>query len=179
MTRYRTLKTLFMRYRRPGDIVFACLFLVFSLALLSQIGSQTEWKGGAKLFAEPRFWPAISLSAMTLFAALHFIGSALSERIPGRLAEVSFWVRSIEYTVWFMAYVLAVPRIGYLPASLIFAVLIAIRSGYRSPRMLCGAAAAAVTTVVVFRSFLQVKIPGGAIYDQFPDGLRQIMLTYF
>ncbi len=179
MTQFRTLKTLFKRYRRPGDIVFAGLFLVFSLALLSQIGSQTEWRGGAKLFAEPRFWPAVSLSAMTLFAALHFLGSTLSERIPGRLAEVGFWLRSIEYAIWFMVYVLAVPRIGYLPASLVFSVLLAYRSGYRSPRMLGGATAAALTTVLVFRSFLQVKIPGGAIYDHFPDGVRQIMLTYF
>lgn len=179
MARIRTLKALFMRYRRPGDIVFAWAFLVLSLILLLQLGQQTEWRSGTKLVAQPRFWPAISLTAMTVFAALHVLSSALSERIPGRMAELSFWARSVEYAVWFLAYVLLVPRIGYLPASVLFAMLLTLRSGYRDPRILGAAAGAAIATVVLFRSFLQVKLPPGAIYESLPDGLRQIMTAWF
>ena len=33
--------------------------------------------------------------------------------------------------------------------------------------------------VLLFKSFLQVKLPGGRIYEVLPDGLRSFMLTYF
>jgi len=32
--------------------------------------------------------------------------------------------------------------------------------------------------VVVFKSFLQVKIPGGQLYEFLPDGIRNFMLVY-
>ena len=87
MSRVKTLQSLFKRYRRPGDIVFAWLILIFSILMLSQIGDQTAYKNGGKLFAQPRFWPAVSLSLMTVFATLHLMGSALSDRFDseGRL----------------------------------------------------------------------------------------------
>ena len=84
MSRAKTLQSLFKRYRRPGDIVFAWFALVVSVILLSQIIDQTAWKNGSKLFAQPRFWPAVSLGGMAVFAALHLLGSVLSERIDGR-----------------------------------------------------------------------------------------------
>ena len=179
MARIKTLQALFKRYRRPGDIVFATFFLVFSLFLLSQIGHQTASKPGAKLFAQPWFWPTISLWGMTLFAALHLLGSALSERIAGRWREVATWGASIEYAVWFIVYAMIVPYIGYLPATLLFAVLLVLRSGYRGKTALISAVAAAIVIVIVFKAFLQVKIPSGEIYENLPDGIRQIMLTYF
>ena len=38
MSRARTLQDLFKRYRRPGDLVFAILFLVFSIWLFKPVG---------------------------------------------------------------------------------------------------------------------------------------------
>ena len=116
---------------------------------------------------------------MALFAALHLLGSALSERIAGRWREVATWGASIEYAVWFIVYAMIVPYIGYLPATLLFAVLLVLRSGYRGKTALISAVAAAIVIVIVFKAFLQVKIPSGEIYEILPDGIRQIMLTYF
>ena len=45
--------------------------------------------------------------------------------------------------------------------------------------MLIAAIGGAAIIVVIFKSFLQVMIPGGAIYEALPGGLRQFMLTYF
>ena len=42
MSRVKTLQSLFKRYRRPGDIVFAWVALVVSVFLLSQLVDQTE-----------------------------------------------------------------------------------------------------------------------------------------
>ena len=72
MSRVKTLQSLFKRYRRPGDIVFAWLILIFSVFMLSQIFDQTAYKDGGKLFAQPRFWPAVSLRSYDRFCAISF-----------------------------------------------------------------------------------------------------------
>ena len=177
--RPRGFAELFRRERRPGDLVFATLCLAGSAFLLSRLGTQTVWVPGTKLFAQPAFWPAVSLGGMTLCAIGHWLGSVSSPRLPGRWTEVALWGRSLEYAAWFLAYAFAVPRLGYLPSTVAFAVLLVFRSGYRSGRALGAAALAGVAIVVTFKTLLQVRVPGGALYERLPGGLRSFMLTYF
>lgn len=179
MLRFKTLQDMFKRYRRPGDLVFAVVFLAFSLALLSQLGEQTVWKKGTRLFAQPSFWPAVSLISMTVFAAFHWLGSAVSLRIDGRWSEVWFWVQSLEYVAWFLAYVTLVPLLGYLLATILFATAMALRLGYRGTGWMVASVGAAVVIVLIFKTFLQVKVPGGLIYEYLPAALRSFMLTNF
>ena len=179
MTRIKTLQDLFKRYRRPGDLVFALLFLAFAIFLLANLDGQTQWVKRTKTVAQPAFWPTVAVYFMAGFAILHLIGSLVSPRIEGRWTEVKFWLRSFEFAIWFMVYVALVPRIGYLPASILFPAALAFRLGYRVPRQLFAAAGAGVVIVVLFKSLLQVKVPGGAIYEYLPDALRAFMLTYF
>ncbi|MEM1274055.1 MAG: tripartite tricarboxylate transporter TctB family protein [Pseudomonadota bacterium] len=179
MSRVKTLQALFKRYRRPGDIVFAWIVLVFAVFLLSQISVQTTYRPGTALFAQPRFWPAVSLIGMAGFAVFHLLGSALSERIEGRWQEVWLWLSSLEYAAWFIAYAVVVPIIGYLPATLLFAVALTFRVGYRHRFAALAALGAAFVIVVLFKTLLQVRLPGGQLYQALPDGLRQFMLTYF
>lgn len=179
MSRVKTLQSLFKRYRRPGDLVFAGVVLLFSVFLLSQLFDQTVFKSSGKLVAQPRFWPAVSLIGMTIFAVFHLIGSASSERIEGRWKEVLLWISSLEYAGWFIAYAALVPIVGYLPSTIVFAVLLTIRAGFRNRAALLAAAGCAILIVLLFKTFLQVKLPAGQLYDSLPDGLRQIMLTYF
>lgn len=179
MTRIKTLQDLFKRYRRPGDLVFALLFLAFAVFLLANLDGQTQWVKRTKTVAQPAFWPTVAVYFMAGFAILHLIGSLVSPRIEGRWTEVKFWLRSFEFAIWFMVYVTLVPRIGYLPASILFPTALAFRLGYRAPRQLIAAAGAGVVIVVLFKSLLQVKVPGGAIYEYLPDTLRAFMLTYF
>jgi len=179
MSRIKTLQVLFKRYRRPGDIVFAWFFFALSVFLLSQIADQTAYKASGKLFAQPRFWPAVSLIGMTFFAGMHLLGSALSERIEGRWQEVGVWFLSLEYAGWFILYAMSIPTIGYLGGTILFALLLAFRVGYRNRKMILGALFSAIVIVLLFKTLLQVKLPAGQIYNALPDGLRQIMLTYF
>ncbi len=164
--------------RRPGDVVFAAFFLVVSLLLLSQLGNETKWVQGTRGFAQPAFWPAVGLVGMSLFACLHFLGTVLPSGGKGHVRETVFWFRSLEYAIWFMAYVWIVPLIGYLPATLFFVVCLALRNGYRDPPMLLKAAGMGVVIVVVFKGLLSVKIPGGQLYEHLPDGMRNFMLLY-
>jgi hypothetical protein len=179
MARFKGLQEMLKRYRRPGDIVFAWAFLGLSVFLASQIGTQSPWTGTRQLFSQPAFWPTVALGLMTLFAALHLLSSMLSARIPGRWREVWEWVRAVEYAGWFMAYVWVVPYAGYLLSTVTFAMLLGLRAGYRARGTFGALVLMAVVIVVLFKGFLQVKIPGGAIYEFMPDGLRAFMLTYF
>lgn len=180
MATVKTLQQLFERHRRPGDLVFAVFFLIVALVLLYQLPEQTKWfSKRTKLVAQPAFWPALALGGMVLFAALHLLGSLLSPRIYGRLKEVSLWLRSIEYALWFMAYVWLVPQLGYLPSTVLFMPLLAWRVGFRDRRLLGGMALLGVAVVLLFKTFLAVKIPGGALYEYLPDALRSTMLLNF
>jgi len=179
MSRAKSLQSLFKRYRRPGDIVFAWAAFIFSVFMLTQIADQTAWKNGGKLFSQPRFWPAVSLGGMAAFAGLHLLGSALSERIAGRWREVWLWVTALEYAGWFVLYAIVVPYLGYLPTTVLFAVVLALRVGYRRASTVLIAAIVAVVIVLLFKTMLKVNLPGGLVYEYLPDGLRQFMLTYF
>jgi hypothetical protein len=178
MSRLKSLQEMFKRYRRPGDIVFATTFLLMSLFLLSQIESQSPWRGTRQIFSQPAFWPTVSLAAMTFFAFLHFLSSAWSLRRPGRWQEVWQWVRALEYAGWFLVYVAVVPRLGYLPTTMLAAFLLALRAGYRRPRHLVSLLVLGVVIVITFRGFLQVRIPAGAIYEYLPASIRVFWLTY-
>lgn len=179
MSRVKTLQDLFKRYRRPGDMVMAAGSFALALTLLMLLPYETVWVKKTKLFAQPIFWPAVSVGIMVVFSGLHFFGALVSERIPGRWQEVLYWLRSLEFAAWFMAYVAVVPWLGYLFSTILFCTALAWRMGYRSLRWMLIAALFAVTVVLVFKGFLQVKIPSGAIYEFLPSGsFRTFVMTY-
>ncbi len=177
MKRY-SMKQLFRRERRRGDLVFAVTFFVLCLVLLYNLGDQTRWTPRTKLVAQPAFWPTLSVTGMSIFAAFHLFGSLTSPRIAGRLEEVALWCRSLEYVGYFLAYVLLVPRLGYLPSTGLFMLLLTLRLGYRSPRSLIYATAFGFGVAIIFRAFLQVKIPAGSVYEYLPDAIRRIAMIY-
>ena len=45
-------------------------------------------------------------------------------------------------------------------------------------RALALAPLVAIAIVVVFKAFLAVRIPGGAVYDIFPQALRNFLVVY-
>jgi hypothetical protein len=173
------MKQFFVREKRPGELVFAMLFAVFSFFLLSQIENQTVWKSGMQLFSQPSFWPRASLYSMAIFSCLLLLSSTLSPRIDGRWEEVFRWISSLEYVAWFLAYVVLVPILGYLFCSLLFPVLLTYRVGHRSWKWALIAATSGLMVVLVFKTGLGTKIPGGAVYEFLPDSARSFMLTYF
>lgn len=171
-----SVKSFFSRKKFPGDFVFSIFLLLISLFLLSQLGSETKWIKGTKIFAQPAFWPTVSLVGMTLFAGCHFLSSIYSDKESDWGMEVFFWLTSMEYAVWFLGYVWIVPYLGYLPATVLLSLLLTYRVGYRGRNMFLAATATATAIVVVFKGLLSVKIPGGMIYEYLPDGIRNFMI---
>ncbi|MFV8556474.1 tripartite tricarboxylate transporter TctB family protein [Sulfitobacter sp. SBS6] len=179
MIKAQTLQDLFKRYRRPGDLFYSIISIVFSLFLAFNLRSETTWVPNTKLFAQPAFWPYAAVGTMVLFSTLHLVSSLVSPKLEGRWQEVGFWLRSVEYAGWFMIYVIIVPQLGYLLTTVLFAVALCLRLGYRGAKFLGSAAVFAVAVVVIFKTLLQVKVPGGAIYELLPTALRSFFLTYF
>ncbi|MCI2397836.1 tripartite tricarboxylate transporter TctB family protein [Aliiroseovarius subalbicans] len=93
--------------------------------------------------------------------------------------EAKAWLSVLEWAGWFLAYVFLVPLIGYLPVTLVFAPLLTWRIGYRSRLLLWSSVVFGFVVVVVFKSFLQVKIPGAALYEYLPGALRNFFILNF
>lgn len=166
-------------HRRAGQIVFAVGFTAMAVLLVALLGDQTVWKEKVKFFAQPRFWPAVGVIGMAVFGALHLRHQQRIRFSRYDLREARVWFESVEYALWFLAYVWVVPIVGYLPVSMIFAPLLTWRLGYRSPKMLWISVIFAVVVVVLFKSVLQVKIPGGLIYEYLPGALRSFFILNF
>ncbi|MCB1356667.1 MAG: tripartite tricarboxylate transporter TctB family protein [Maritimibacter sp.] len=177
MKRVFTYLAMFRRERRPGDLVFAIGFFAVALAAAAVLPAQAAFLPDRMLVSQPGFWPAVGVAMMVVFGAAHLLSTVNAPRLPGRLREVMAWGRSLEFVAWFVVYVLIVPLIGYLPATLLFALLLGLRLGYRSPRGLLASALFAVAVVLVFRAGLGVRIPAGEIYQFLPPSIRSFAMT--
>jgi len=165
--------------RRDGQFLFAMAFIALSVILLAFIGDQTTWVKKTKLFSQPTFWPAISLAGMVLFGAIHMWRVERKTFGPSDRAEGMTWLRSVEFALWFMAYVFAVPIIGFLPCTLVFVPALLYRCGYRSKRQLWLGVLFGSGVVVAFKGFLSVKIPGAWLYEFLPGALRNFFILNF
>ena len=152
--------------------------------MLAQMDEQTKWLKGAALLVQPRFWPGLCLAGFAFFALCHFISTWTRHRQSRQYSflppdELANWARPTEYALYFMAYVFLVPQLGYLPTTLLALPALVFRLGYRSPSKLMASILVGLCTVVVFKTLLQVRIPGGRWYEFLPDGLRNLLILYF
>jgi hypothetical protein len=164
---------------RRGQLVFAFVFVALSLVLLLMIGDQTRWADGTRTSAQPRFWPGIALGAMVVLGGFHLAKLPWRRVTRYDTAELRKWAAVLEYALWFMVYVFLVPILGYLPTTLVFVPLLSWRMGYRSRRMMGISVVFAVTVVILFKAFLSVKVPGGAVYEYLPGALRSFFILNF
>jgi hypothetical protein len=163
-----------------AEIVFAVVSFLVAVFLATQWSGQTVWAEGRPWSRQPGLWPLVAIVGMLVFGIGELIATVIRNKRNGGgdvLAEVGLWLRSAEYVVWFMAYVMITPWVGYLPTTMIFATVLAFRLGYRG-RALALAPAVGVGIVLVFKTFLQVRIPGGALYDVFPPAIRNFLVVY-
>ncbi|PSL17882.1 tripartite tricarboxylate transporter TctB family protein [Shimia abyssi] len=162
-----------------GQLVFAIVFFVVALLLLSQIGEQTKWVKKTKFFAQPRFWPAVGLVGMVVFGGLHLWKLPRRKFERADYVEWRIWLVAIEWVGWFLLYVLLVPVIGYLPVTMIFMPILIWRLGYRDKRMVLISSMFGLGVVLLFKSFLEVKIPGALLYEYLPGSLRTFFILNF
>lgn len=165
--------------RVSHDRTVPALFFALALCLLVAMPSQVDWIEGASTFAQPAFWPLVAVSFMVLFSALFLLRTVshpgASQTTPGTAGLI----RAGEYALWFIGYVLVVPWLGYLPATLLFTSMLTRRLGYRGWRWMLKAMIFSCVVVLIFKTVLKVKIPAGALYSALPDGwMRYLFQTY-
>lgn len=168
----------FPQSRKPGEILFVTISMVIAVGLLAAIPWQTTWLPGKGLASQPRLWPTLSLGGVVLFGLLNALSRVRVTRTPGRWQEALVWLRSFEFIGWYMLYVLAIPVIGYLLSTIAFCVGLARRVGYRG-RTVVIAGLFGLGVVLLFKTVLNVKIPGGVLYEYAPEALRYTLLRYF
>ncbi len=164
-----------------AQVVFGILAFLVALVFLILFPFQIQVFDELAFHKQPGLWPLISLVGMLIFGFFQVVQYWLNKEMlsePGFVSESVVWVKALEYAGWFMAYVYLVPATGYLPTTLFFAAMLTWRLGYRSFRMIGSAVLAGLVIVVLFKSFLQVKIPGGAVYQFLPDATRNFMIQY-
>ncbi|WP_299205473.1 tripartite tricarboxylate transporter TctB family protein [uncultured Tateyamaria sp.] len=94
--------------------------------------------------------------------------------------ELGQWLRALEYVVWFVAYTLLVPVLGYLVSTVLLGTLLPWRLGYRGWRWMGICLAASFAIVLVFRTGLQIKTPVNIwLYDQLPQRMETFMQVWF
>ena len=107
-------------------------------------------------------------------------GSMKSSKRPSKKYELEMWVRSFEFIAYFLIYTFVIGYIGYLFATLLFAVCLTYRLGYRSRRWIAVSASSAFAIVLLFRTILQIKTPVNIwLYNQLPVSIESFMKVYF
>lgn len=163
-----------------AEIVFAVASFAVAMVLAVLWPWQTSWIDGQPWSRQPGLWPLIAVVGMLVFGAGELVACLIRNARNGGgdvPAELTLWARAVEYAVWFLVYVLATPWIGYLPATALFATLMALRLGYRGKLVLL-APLVALGIVLVFKTGLSVRIPGGAIYEIFPQAVRNFLILH-
>jgi hypothetical protein len=161
---------------------FGVCTLAVTLILIFLLRTQTTWVDGQPLSRQPALSSIVSLFGMALFGTGWLIN--YWRHYPdwwrtSPLSEFRVWLAGLEYVGWFMIYVYLVPISGYLLTTLAFCILLTLRCGYRSRRAIISAALTGLFIVLLFKTFLAVKIPAAKAYEYLPDALRNFMIIYF
>ncbi len=164
-----------------AELLVAVALTIFAIFLLGMITSQVKYFHSKPFYKQPGLWAGIGLVGMVLSGIFYTImlwikRFRLSNKQPSFSTELKLWASSVEYFAWFMGYVFSVPWIGYLAATIMLSLLLTIRLGYRKLKFYLAAVFTATAIVVIFKSLLQVKIPGAAVYEYLPDTIRNFFI---
>lgn len=175
-------------FNYPQTNAFVILLVVLSAILfyLGWNGSELKWVKKADFYEQPGFWSLMSLGGMVVFGLGHQLTHVILKTKAAPIAsgkqadtfyDISGITLPIEYALYFVAYVWLVPRLGYLPTTLIAMPLLTWRAGYRELKWYVLSILFAIGIVVLFKSVLQVRIPGGEIYEYLPDSVRSFFIS--
>ena len=150
-------------HRRPGELVFALLIVVFSVAAFWQSYGISGFSGKTT----PGVFPMIASGVMMISSVVILISatrlSAPPEGSPGFLAEV-LTLRHVVMIGLVLAYVMLMPLIGFVASSAVF-LFCAFQFLWRKNPVLMLALTAATLAIIylIFREVFQVVLPQGTL----------------
>lgn len=187
-------QNLFAFKRGRGDLFFSLLMLGFVAFLLFNFNTESGWenrklpqKRVGKILKQSWVGPMICMAILVPAAVINLWQSLRKWRrdqrqlVPNKWRyELSQWARSFEFILYFLAYTFVISYLGYLLSTLLFALFLTQRLGYRGWRWAGRSLAAAFGIVLLFRTILQIKTPINIwLYDQLPLSLENFMKVYF
>ena len=164
---------------QTGNRIFAACVLLLAVTLLLFADTELKWKTNTSFHLQPGFWSIIALSGMAFFAIVQLVQPPWKIEKPVHFDWLRWahnWLGPVEYAVYFLVYVYLVPWLGYLPSTLLVFPLLVLRAGYRGRKYLAMSWIVGLAIVILFKSLLQVKIPGGELYSIFPDAIRNFLV---
>jgi len=187
-------ENLFEFKRITGDLTLSIIFLLFVVFLLIYFNSESGWsardlnqKRVGKILKQqwvgPLMCMAILLPATILNILEAFKAYKKSKRLllPNKIIyEMTQWIRSLEFILYFLVYTFSITVLGYLISTLIFAVFLTYRLGYRTKKWIFISLFSSFIVVLIFRTILQIKTPVNIwLYKFFPENLEVFMKIYF
>ena len=138
-------------------------------------------------WTQPALMPSIAISVMVISAAYLFGQHVYKLRQHPELNndrklvrnEVFEWLKPFEYFVYYCLYIWLLGIVGYFLSSLIFIVLLCLRTGLRNARWMLVALLSALALVALFRWGLKVWVPVAELYDLFPKDIRIFLMRNF
>jgi len=187
-------ENLFEFKRITGDLTLSIIFLLFVVFLLIYFNSESGWsardlnqKRVGKILKQqwvgPLMCMAILLPATILNILEAFKAYKKSKRLllPNKIMyEMTQWIRSLEFILYFLVYTFSITVLGYLISTLIFAVFLTYRLGYRTKKWIFISLFSSFIVVLIFRTILQIKTPVNIwLYKFLPENLEVFMKIYF
>ena len=187
-------ENLFEFRRITGDLTLSIIFLFFVGFLLVHFNSESGWNGRdldqkrvGKILKQQWVGPLMCMAILipaTFFNILEaFKAYKKSKRllIPNKtLYEMIQWIRSLEFILYFLVYTFSISILGYLISTLIFAVFLTYRLGYRTKKWVLISLFSSFIVVLIFRTILQIKTPINIwLYQYFPENIEVFMKIYF
>ena len=150
-------------HRRPGELVFALLIVVFSVAALWQSYSISGFSGKTT----PGVFPMIASGVMVISGIVVLMSAtqlpAPPEGAPGFLAEI-LTLRHMVVIGLVLAYVLLMPLIGFVVSSAVFLFCSFQFLWRKNPLLMLALTGVTLVIIyVVFREVFQVVLPQGIL----------------
>ncbi len=161
--------------------LYAFISFGVSIFLLLSIPFQTTYFEGVEWFNQPRTWPSFAIFGMLVFGLLQLLYLRKYHDEPNFVPfeqELRMFGRGLEMAVWFAVYIFAVGYFGYMPSTIVFSLFMTWRMGYRRSVYYIAAVLTAIMVVVIFKDLLRVNIPGGYLYNYFPESMQGFLKTY-
>ena len=150
-------------HRRPGELVFALLIVVFSVGALWQSYSISGFSGKTT----PGVFPMIASGVMVISGVVVLMSAtqlpAPPEGAPGFLDEI-LTLRHMVVIGLVLAYVLLMPLIGFVASSAVFLFCSFQFLWRKNPLLMLALTGVTLVIIyVVFREVFQVVLPQGIL----------------
>ncbi len=150
--------------RRPGEMVFSILLIVFSVTAFWQSYAISGLRG----LSEPGVFPMLAsatmlLSSLVIMRELMAKGSTSQDRQSSFLRDI-VPLRLLVVVGFILAYVVAMPLIGFVFSSAVFLFASFWLLWRKGPVISAALTLASLAIVyIVFRMVFQVVLPGGSM----------------